>query len=885
MKKTIFLILLLLLQVAVAVAGIRPVRLTCEHLSNPRVIDKVQPRLSWVNVAGKNENGQRQTAFQIQVASTPGLLRKGRPDLWDSGRCASTQNYLVAYGGRRLTSMQDCYWRVRVWDRQGKPSAWSETAEWHVGLLDESEWKAEWIGAPWQGEEPTAGTDLKDGSAPLLRKDFNLSKPVKSARIYITGVGYYELYLNGEKVGDEVLMPNQTDYGLREKMPTGILLENKFRGFRVLYTAYDLTHLLRNGQNVLGCWLGNGFYNSVNRFTCPYGMPRMIAQLHIVYKDGTTETVKSDTSWKAKPSGIVENSIFGGEHYDATLADSHWCTPGTALQGWQQAVVKKAPGGRLEAQMSPGDRVTERLKPVSIRKRDDGVYVVDFGKEISGWVHLQNMRGTRGQKISITHVCESPVGSNSYVMNGEGVEDYHARFTWFTFRTVEISGWPGVLDGSQVVAEAVNTDIPETARFACSDTLLNKINEIWKRALLDNAHGCIFSDCPHRERSAYTGDGQASCETVMHNFGTQAFFAKWVRDMNLAQNPGSGIVPNGAPWQPGCGGGPAWGAAIVVIPYTYFLQYGDTAMLTDNYEAMKAQVRYFRNWTDRDGIMFQRIWAGNEVCYWSNLGEWCTPTATMPDESLVHTYVFYGCLDKLARIAAILGHKDDAETYRKEALHTWNGFHRRFFNAESGSYGPAGSNLFALDMGLPEGRLPIVRNAIRRDLEESGGHLYTGIYGTRLLFQKLSELGMTEEAYTALTKKDFPSFGWWIEQGATTTWEQWDGGNSHNHHMFGGGLVWFYKKLVGIEVDEKRPGYRHFTVTPHIPNAVSWAAYETETAYGRVAARWERHDGQLSLEVDVPVECSATVSMPSQQGTAVVHEVEAGHHKFVCEWR
>lgn len=848
-------------------AAIIPSRLTCEYLVNPTVIDTRHPRLSWINTADPGERGQRQTACQIQVASSPEKLKSQQPDLWDTGKIDNDRSFLIHYAGSPLQSRQECWWQVRVWDAKGKVSDWSEPAHWNMGLLNANEWKADWIGAPWQGDEATAkSADKTEFPAPLFRKDFLVSKTISSAKIYISGLGYFELYLNGNKVSDDVLVPNQTNYGKREDLDkTGVRLDDNFRGYNVLYLCYDLKKFLKQGKNALGCLLGNGFYNAKQGWTMPFGSPRLIAQLHITYADGSEEVITSDTSWKVTRSAIVSNGIYEGEHYDARLEQPDWCSPDKATEGWEQAIIRKTPEGELQAQMSYSDKVMEILKPQKITRLENGNYKVDFGEEISGWVHLYNMQGEAGRKVEIRYICESPVGSNSYIMKGGTPESYATRFTWYVFREAEIINWPGELKEENLTAEAVYTEIETTGNFECSNPLFNQINKIWKRSLTDNSHGSIISDCPHRERSAYTGDGQVACVTVMHNFDAAPLYSKWIRDIRLAQNKSTGYVPNGAPWQPGCGGGVAWGAAMNIMPWEFYLHYGDKDLLATNYEGMKEQLRYMQTWVDQEGIMLSQIKSDGQISQWHNLGEWC-PADGFPPKELVHTFYFWRCADFTAKTAAALGNKEDAQTFSALAEKTKQAFHKRFYDPKTHSYGPSGSNIFALVMGVPDDVKKEVQTTVKEELRAHNGHLYTGIFGTQFFFETLADNGMNDEAYEAMNKKDMPSYGWWISQGATTTWEEWNGNNSRNHPMFGGGLTWFYRKMAGLNTDQQEVGYKHIIIKPCPPSAITYASYSTRTPYGQAAVDWKKQDNLFTMEIEVPVGSQATVYLPVTSG-------------------
>jgi alpha-L-rhamnosidase len=863
-------------------AGIKPVRLTCEYLRDPQVIDVQNPRLSWINISDDNERGQIQTAWEIRAAGSNEKLLAGKADLWNSGVIKSIESVNIPYDGVPLASFQDCWWQVRIWDRKGKVSDWSEPAFWSMGILKPDEWKARWIGAPWQDEsalpKPTAP---KSGSgkavpavklpppAPMLRKSFTVKKEIASARAYVTGLGYFELYANGKKVGDDVLVPNLTLYGKRDNLgPIGVMIRNNFREYRVMYLSYDIKEYLKDGENVIGALLGNGFYNPSSYWCEGYGTPRFLGQIHLTYTDGSREVVVSDQSWKVARSPVTMDLVYDGEYYDARLEQQGWNKAGFDDSAWENAVIRKSPEGTLKAHMSPADRVMESLPPIKTEKLGEGHYRVDFGQEISGWLHLINVTGEPGRKIDIKYICESPVGDNYYIMKGGSPESYSARFTWFVFREVEITNWPGELKPEQLRAEAVYTDIETTGKFECSNPLFNTINKIWWRSQTDNMHGGIASDCPHRERSPYTGDGQVACVTVMHNFDARAFYTKWIQDIFGAQNPETGYVPNGAPWQPGCGGGVGWGAAMNIMPWEFYLHYGDKEMLRINYEGMKGYIKYMLTWTNDNGIMFSRAPEKEKPNRWINLGDWVAPGKLPPDE-MVHTFFLWRCSDLTAKTAGILGMTEDYKYYIDLTAKVKRAFQNKYYDDGKGTYGPNGGNIFALKMGVPPDQKDRVIAALEADIHSAGDHLDTGIFGTQFFFEVLSENGLQELAYKVMNQRSHPGYGWWIGQGATTTWEQWNGSGSRNHPMFGGGIVWFYRKLAGMNADPEQPGYRHIVFKPQPAGDITYANYSNLTPYGNASVNWKKERGQFLMEVRVPVGCTAEVFIPATKDSKV----------------
>ena len=832
-------------------SSIRAVDLRCEYAADP-LIDIAAPRLSWINSNLSQARGVEQTAYRVRVATSPEGLDN---PVWDSGKVLSKESAFVEYRGSKLLSRTSYWWQVMVWDEKGRASEWSDTAHWHMGILSEDEWKGKWIGAPWQGEESyDVMGSMEFLPAPLLRKEFKIEKPIKQARYYGTGLGYHELYINGKRVGEDYFSPNQTNYDRRPNLVNrGIVVADPFEEYTVMYLSHDLKELLSEGENAIGVILGNGFYDITIHWVQGYGTPRFIGQIEILYEDGTTQIISSDESWRAERSAIVSDQIYYGEHYDARLEHDGWATAAYDDSAWAKVALRRAPCGKLIPQNGPADRITERFAPVEFEKREDGIYKIKFPVEVSGWVALKNIKAQKGQRIDIKYLSESPGnGSNSYTAKGTGDESYHARFTWFVFSEVEISGIDN-LSAEQVEAHAVNSDVEPAGKFETSNELINQINQIWQRSQLDNMHGSVASDCPHRERSAYTGDAQVACVTVMHNFATQTFYNKWIRDMRGAQTA-DGYIPNGAPWQPGCGGGVAWGAAIEIIPWEFYRHYGDRRVLEQNFDAMCRHVRWMTTWVNEKGLMLMQ-----DPQEWKNLGDWLPPRQLPPAE-LVHTFFLVHCADIVVRTAHTLGLNAEAKEFSTIRDKAAEAFHRELYDPVTGSYGKFGSNVMALKLGVPAERKAKVVKALRDNIAEVNDHLDTGIVGTRYLCEILVENGLEDLAYKIINQRDFPSFGWWIEQGATTTWEQWDGGNSRNHPMFGGGIGWFYRDLAGLEATDA--GYRSFEVRPVLPEGLEWVRYSHNTTYGEIDIKWQRKAEDFTLSCVVPVGSTATIWVP-----------------------
>ncbi|MBP5504587.1 MAG: alpha-L-rhamnosidase N-terminal domain-containing protein [Bacteroidales bacterium] len=846
---------------------IAPQNLTTEYQKDA-FTDVVSPRFSWVNVSKKA--GAAQTSYHIRVFTDPANPEKTS---WDSGIVISKESVLIPYKGKALGSCTDYYWQVQVRDEKGEASKWSEVCHFHTGVLLNSIWQAQWIGAPWQGEESYDYDRSEDvQSAPLLRKEFEISKPVKSARFYGTGLGYFELYVNGSKMGDEYLVPNQTNYGYREKLEERLIpVPDPFNGYSVAYVSYDLKDALVQGTNAVGAILGNGFYDLVfRRFVMGYGVPKFYGQIVIKYEDGTTDVIASDPTWKIAKSAILYDQMYIGEQYDARAEHDGWSKPGYDDSAWESAVLKRVPEGELVAQFGPSDRVTATYKPTSIEKIDStGVIKVSFPEEISGWVALKDLKLQKDQKIVIRYINESLIGTNLYIANGYGKESYHPRFEWYVFSQVEIEGLDA-LQAAQIEAQAVNSDVPQATTFESSNELINKIDKIWRRSMLDNMHGGVPTDCPHRERIGYTGDGQAVAPTTMMAMGADAFYNKWIRDIREAQKP-DGYVANSAPWQPEAGGGIPWGASINMIPFDFYWEYGDLRLLKECYKPMADQTRWMTTWVDpATGVMESR--SGH---YFKDLGEW-VPAYGLPSNALVHTWFLWACADRTAKTAAILGDAEGEAYFTELRDKTAEAFHRAFYNPETGSYGKDGSNVFALAMGVPADREQKVVDALVANIAEHDNHLHTGFVGFRYLCEMLVKHGHADLAYEIINKRDYPSFGWWIEQGATVTWEQWNGDFSHNHPFMGGGIRWFYRDLAGLEPTE--PGYRTFEIRPTVVDGLNWVKFTKECPYGHIGIDWNvTVGGAFTLKCEVPVGTVATVYVPD--GDSVREEVlTSGRH-------
>lgn len=832
---------------SLAISAIAPQRLRCEQMETEALINTDTPRFSWIDTPlDKTAQGLTQSAYRIVVASSKENLEHGKYDIWDSRKVKSADSRLVPFKGKKLHPESKYYWRVKVWDGDGEESTWSTTAAFGTGV---DSWPGKWLGGN------------------LLMKDLSITKPVKSARAFVTAMGYFDVNVNGRKAGDDYFVPNFTNFSKRDGFEQHFInIGDEFSGYRILYLAYDIDSLLVSGDNRIIVHLGKGFANSANtRWVRPYGEPRFMAKINIEYADGSIETICTDETWMSGNSPIVFNDIYYGEIYDANITEPDW----------RPAKILDAPTGELTPQSSPSDKVTATYSPISLTQTEHGTYIVEFPEEISGWIKFNGVEAAKGDTVEVKYICESPLGVHKYVSDGTPAY-YNPRFTWYVFSKAEISGAKN-LQPEQIVAEAVNTDVRECATFDSSKPVLGEILKIWRRSQKDNMHGSLASDCPHRERSAYTGDGQLVMPAVMASFDAEAFYNKWLRDIRDAQNPRDGYVPNGAPWQPGCGGGVAWGAAMTLMPWEYYLCYGNREVLAENYPAMVRQLEYMTKWMTPDGTMLQQkgnINTPDTPNEWLNLGEWVAPYG-LPSAELVHTYYLWKCADYAVNAARVLGKTEDSIKYASLRDNVAKAFHDKFYDSEAKTYGTNGANVFALAMGVPSEHKADVTSALKKELmTDHNGHLNTGILATRLLFETLAECGLNDEALAIITAKGFPGFVNWLDQGATVTWEQWDGMNSHNHPMFGACLTWYNTTLAGLKPDSVDGGFKNFSVKPTPAKGLNRVKWQQTTPYGEIIIDIDYTKG---MSVTVPVGSTAKVTPPWSTRTT---EIPQGTHFF-----
>jgi alpha-L-rhamnosidase len=869
--------------------------LRCEYQTDPLGIDVEKPRLSWR--LKSPDRGTGQSAFQIVVASSAANLKSGKGDLWDTGKVESDRSIQVSYGGKPLTSHQKCFWKVRVWDQGGSQTGWSSVGAWSMGKLSPTDWKGKWIQRVVK-QTLVAVDPFDDEPAPLFRKSFSVEKPIASAVLSISGLGYFEPRLNGAKVGDHELDPGWTDFAKR-----------------VSYQTFDVTKQIKTGENALGVMLGNGFFNPLPikmwghlnlRAHLAIGEPRLIAQLDIRFKDGTQQTVVSDETWRVGDGPIIRNSVYLGEVYDARKEAKGWDGPGFDDSNWERPVaVHKGFVPSMSTQRTPPIRVTKVLKPIQISEPKPGVYLVDFGQNFSGVTRMK-VKGSAGTRVRLrsgellykngmlngmTAVTGQSKGGgkdyvyagkgepktafqlDEYVLKGSGTEVFQPRFTFHGFRYVEVTGYPGKPTLADFEGLRMNSDVAQVGSFECSNPMFNKIQTMMEWTLLSNLFS-VQSDCPHREKFGYGGDQVATSEMAMYTFDMARFYANTVDLMAEDQRKNGGFTET-APFvgiaDAGHGGqsGPvAWGSAYPILLDDLEQYYGETNWGTEQSERQKLWISLLR----------------------SKLVNGFLSTGLNDHEALVElspelagTAFYYLNLVKSGSYLASNG---------KEIQATKTRYNDRFLDRKTGKYdtGTQASQAFSLALGLvPDDMKAKALDVLIKDIEARGFHLSTGIFGTKYVFQVLSDAGRNDVAYRVVNNKTFPGWGHMLENGATTIWEHWefsDNTFSHNHPMFGSVSEWFYKSLAGIQPDPAGPGFKKFIVKPSVDGDLTWVKAHHDTMYGRIESSWKREGNKLSLTVTVPPNTSATVYIPgtgaTESGKAVksVSEVGSGTYVF-----
>jgi alpha-L-rhamnosidase len=931
--KIFTLLLLTFLFSSAAIAGdLTPTHLRCEYLDNPTGIDATTPRLSWR--VESSERGELQSAYQIWVASSPEKLAAGQPDVWDSGKIESDQTLFVRYAGKPLTSRQRCYWIVSVWDRQGNETRHSKTAQWSMGLLEKSDWKADYISYRDQTPIHTDTKRLFLPAARQYRKDFAAQRQIKHASLYATALGVYEIEINGKRVGDAMFAPGWTDYRQR-----------------AYYNTYDVTEMLTPGDNAIGAWLADGWYSGYVGFGLLTGMgtekngrytygktPSMMAQLEIEYTDGTRDTIVTDTTWKVTGDGpIQEADLLMGESYDARREMPGWSSAGFDDHGWESAILASDNGkqtvqfyqaknpvanGRPKIVGSPRElgfqrpkleafpgvpvRVTQELPAKTVTKRSDGTCIFDLAQNFAGTIRLK-LNGPAGHRVTIrygemlhpdgrlmTENLRKARATDTYICKGDpDGETYQPRFTFHGFQFVEVDNFPDEPSVDAVTGLVVHSDTPMTSSFQCSDPMVDQLfkNVVWtQRAnFLD-----LPTDCPQRdERMGWTGDAMAYVGTAAYNADIGAFYTKWLRELMESQRP-SGAFPGYAPFpfQHGWDFGTAWADAGVICPWTIWQAYGDTQVIDDCWEPM---VRFMK-WRDATAVDDLGISHGNE---W---GDWLAVGNETPLEYVDSIYYAISA-QKMAEMAEATGRHDEANAYRNQFQKTKVAFQAKYMRSD-GSIKVSTQTAQALALFadlVPTEKRAGTGKYLAAMIAENGNHMATGFLGTRPLLPVLSESGQNDLAVFLLQSREFPSWGYEISNGATTIWERWDSYtkedafgrhnaamNSFSHYAFGAVCEWMFHTLAGIQSDG--PGYHQIIIDPSPPTQGSSAMDEPidrvrasyESIRGVIRSEWRISGDQFRISVTVPANTTATVFLPTRDVESVTESGNSlADHAFV----
>ena len=790
--------------------------------------------------------------------------------MWDSGRVESDQSVHVVYAGTPLKSQQRYFWKVRVWDQDGQPTPYSEPAWWEMGLLHPTDWSAQWIAIPAADGETETVPSL------CFRKNFALKGKIARARAYTSGLGCYQLSINGQRIGNDVFAPGWTHYPKR-----------------VQYQTYDVTDALRQGNNAVGMLLGRGWWASGLGWdksdTYARGNLRCLVQLEIEYEDSTHETVVSDDSWQAHESSITRGTFYHGETYDARRDMPGWNTPGFADTGWTPATVATPPPSELlVSEVCEPIRLTQELAAGSITYPTPGAAVFDFGQNLVGWVRLK-VRGPTGTKITLRFAevlrndgtlyrdnYRSAQAYDEYILKGEGEEVWQPRFTYRGFRYVEVTGWPGEPPHDALTACAVHTDAPLAGSFCCSAELLNRINRniLWGQR--GNMHS-VPTDCPQRdERLGWMGDAQIFAPTSCWNMQMERFYTKWMHDIVDSQDA-DGHVKNVSPVvvvrEPAS---PGWGDAVMVIPWTVYQFYGDTRIIEQNYEPMKKWIEYMRANASNNIYDFTHRGGG--------FGDWVAPAAS-PKAPIACAYYFYST-KLLSQMAAAIGRKTDAREYAELAAAIADAFNETYLNAENNQYPENTQTAYVLPLAFgivpAERREAVIANLVEA-VHTRDWHLSTGFLGTGYLLPVLTGTGHHDVAWRVATQRTWPSWGYMVEQGGTTIWEHWNsneidkvspGMNSFNHFCFGAIGRWFYESLAGINLDPEHPGFKQFVIHPQPVDGLDWVRAEYPSLYGHIRSAWHKTDGGLALDVTVPPNTTARVYVPVTDKMVTVSEGE-----------
>ncbi|WP_281310691.1 glycoside hydrolase family 78 protein [Flavobacterium flavigenum] len=887
--------------------------LTCEMAENPLAVIQNQPRLSWQLVS--KEFYASQIGYQILVSSSEENIKNDNGDIWNSGRVNSDKNLQINYGGTSLKSETKYFWKVKVWNQKGKASNWSKTASFRIAP-SQLDLNPVWIGAITkadshlpEGRNYHTATFNKEKKASLinasdslsrrsimLRKPFEVKKEIKEAVVYISGLGHYELTINGKKIGNSEFAPLWSDYDKT-----------------VNFNTYELTAKeLQNGENVIGVLLGNGMYNTLaerySKFYVSFGPPTLFLKMKVVYKDGSEDIIKSDETWKYSKSPITYNSIFGGEDYNANLEQKGWNNKGFNDSNWKKVVVQEAPKGILRAQTTSPIIVQKQYEVKEAKELKPNFYIFNMGQNLSGFPTIK-VKGKKGQTVRVW-VGESlnedgTVGQGKtgkpyyydYTLKGESIEEWRPNFSYYGYQYVQMENinykedkdkdLPTLVD---LKSNFIYNSAGEAGSFECSNDIFNKAHWLINNAIKSNFQS-VFTDCPQREKLGWIEEIHLNGPGLLFNYNLESFIPATMQNISDSQRD-NGLIPTIVPEYVVFGGdftdSPEWGVTGVILPWMYYEYYGDASLIEKYYPVMKKYVDYL-------GTKATNHIVSHGLGDWYDYGTHPAGYSKNSPIALSATsHYFYGA-SLLAKASKLLNKSEDIAKYETLTSDIKKAFNDKFFNAETKQYGTNSqfSNAVPIFMDIvePQYKSAVMQNLLA-DIKAKGDRLTTGDVGNRYLFQALARNGENETMYKMNNHYDAPGYGFQIKFGLTTLTEQWDPrkGNSYNHFMMGQIEEWFYQSLAGIKADEKNPGFKHFFIQPEVLGDMTFVKATYQSIYGKIASAWEKKDGKLILKVEIPANTSATIKLPvSAKDSAIkvngkpIKNLKLGSGKYTIE--
>jgi alpha-L-rhamnosidase len=849
----------------------QPARLSVENLTDPIGIDAPAPRFKWQLT--DTRQGALQTAYRIRVGTDSAAVARGKGGFWDTGVVGSDAVLVVYAGQNSLSPFTRYYWTVQVWDQKHKKGRRSGVASFETGMMDMKNWQGSWI---------TDANDIDYKPAPYFRKEFKPAGKVKSARAYVTAAGLFELSINGKRVGDHRLDPIYTRFDKRN-----------------LYVSFDVTPLVRSESVAIGVLLGNGWYNHQSTAVWDFhkahwrNRPRFLMNLRLTFEDGTVETISTGADWKTSGGPVVFNSIYTAEHYDARLEKSGWDSPGFDDSAWVGATTVQAPSENIVSQALVPIRNVLEIPAKSVRKFNDRLYVFDLGRNIAGVSRL-TVTGEKGTVIRMKHaemldslgladqsninVHYRPVGDSDpfqtdiFILRGDGAETFSPRFNYKGFQYVEVSSdRPVSLNVQSLTGCFMHSDVPVAGSISSSNPLIDKIWAATNASYLSNLFG-YPTDCPQREKNGWTGDAQIAVETGLYSFDGISVYEKWLADHRDEQKP-DGVLPSIVPtagWGYSWGNGPDWTSTIAIIPWNIYLFYGDSKLLSDCYENIR---RYVDHITDisKDGLT---DWG---------LGDWIPVKSVTPKEFTSSIYYFTDALI-LSKAAKLFGKEEDEKKYQLLSQKIADAINKKYLNRETGIYGEGFQTELstALFWGIvPEDMRAKVAENLKNRVIADNGHIDVGLLGTKAILNALSENGYPDLAYQLASGDTFPSWGYWVANGATTLLENWPlsakSDISRNHIMFGEIGAWFFKALGGIKPDPAQPGFRNVILEPHFVKGLDRFEARHQGPYGEIVSSWRRDGGGVVYSVTIPPNSKATLRLEGGK----IMQLGAGKHEVI----